>query len=302
MMRTMMRLVRQGFADMGLYPWVQVCTLAAVTLMVFLSGLFLITLVTLNHELGTVKGETAFQVYWRAGSEMTIVEEQWGRLKNLPWFTGLKTFTPQQALEELGTRLHGKQASPEKLFPFLTGKNPLPATALVSFAPEEEDTERWLKETAEYLQNLPGVERVLATPLRDELGQAWRKAGRYVMWPTLTFLGLLLGLVVGNTVRLSLFARAHEIEILQLVGAPNWYVRLPLLVNGATVGLLGGCLALVLLRFTFLQVHSLLQFPPLFMEIRFLPLELCLALVALPTLTGMVASYLAVRGDPSRSM
>ena len=294
MMRTILRLARQGVRDLALNPWAQVFTLAAVTLVAFLSGLFLIALTTLNHQLGTTRGETAFQVYWRPGAPIEAIEEQWKEFQNLPGFSNLRTFSPKDALQELGKRL-GRKDDPQKAFPFLNDKNPLPATALVTFAPNETDIEAWISETSNYFQNLPGVERVTATPLRDELGQAWRKMSRYVMWPSVAFLALVLGLVVGNTIRLSLLARAQEIDILQLVGARNWYIRLPLAVGGALQGIFGGGLALALLGLMHSQVRDVLNFSPLFMEIRFVSWEAALALLLGPTFMGIVAAWTAVK-------
>ena len=299
MIRVVFRLLRQGVTDLKLNPWAQVFTLAAVTLVAFLSGLFLMALTTLNYQLSTVRGETAFQVYWHTGSDMAMVADQWESFHSLPGFVHAKTFSSEQALKELGDRL-GRSSSGKgtlaKEFPFLAEKNPLPPTALVSFAPDEADLETWLARTEEHLRSLPGVERVVATPLRDELGQAWRKVSRYVMWPSITFLTLVLGLVVGNTIRLSMLAKANEVEILRLVGAHTWYIRLPLVVSGGAIGLVGGVLALLLLSFVHLQIRSVLNFPPLLMEIQFLPFELCLALVLVPAAMGMIASWLAVRG------
>ncbi len=295
MIRTIFRLIGQGFRDLSLNPWAQIFTLAAVTLVAFLSGLFLMALTTLNHQLGTARGETAFQIYWHPSADMVQVREQWDGYRHLPGFVTMKGYTPDEALQELGQRLGRTHANLAKNFPFLAEKSPLPATALISFAPRDHDIERWIKETTDYLKRQPDVARVVATPLRDELGQAWRKVSRYVMWPSVTFLALVLGLVVGNTIRLSLLARGHEIEILQLVGARNWYIRLPLIVGGALQGLLGGALALTLLRAIHMQVRDVLNFPPLLMEIRFLPWELSLALMLVPCFMGIAASWLAVR-------
>lgn len=294
MTRTILRLMRQGVRDMGLNPWAQIFTLAAVTLVAFLSGLFLMALTTLNYQLGTTRGETAFQVYWSPGTPPLLIEEQWRDFHHLPGFSSVRTYSPKEALTELGRRL-GRKDDPEAAFPFLAAKNPLPATALVTFAPHETDIERWITETTGYFQNLAGVDRVVATPLRDELGQAWRKMSRYVMWPSVAFLTLVLGLVVANTIRLSLLARSNEIEILQLVGARNWYIRLPLAVGGALQGVLGGVFALVLLRLVHMQVRDVLNFPPLLMEIRFVSWEPALALVLVPTLMGIAAAWTAVR-------
>ncbi len=297
MLRTVFRLIKQGIQDLSFNPWAQIFTLAAVTLVAFLSGLFLMALTTLNYQLGTARGESAFQVYWHPGTDQTIVEAQWNKFNTLPGFTSIKTYSPKDALKELGKKLTKSTINPEKDFAFLASSNPLPPTALVFFAPQEKDIERWIAETTNYFNELPSVQKVVVTPLRDELGQAWRKVSRYVMWPSITFLTLVLGLVVGNTIRLSLFSRANEIEILKLVGAYNWYIRLPLIVGGAVIGFAGGLFALALLKFIHLQIYDALNFPPLLMEIQFLSWQLSLALVLVPMLMGMVASWLAVQED-----
>jgi cell division transport system permease protein len=254
-------------------------------------------LVTLNQQLGMVRGEISFQVYWHRGTDISQIREQWQGYAHIPGFLGVKTFTPEEALEELGKRLGRTSGSLEKEFPFLAEKSPLPATALISFAPNNRNLERWISETTLFLESQPGVSRVVATPLQDELGRAWRKVSKYVMWPSISFLTLTLGLLVGNTIRLSQMARSHETEILQLVGAFNWYIRTPLIINGATLSLSGGLLALGLLFLVHMQVHDVLNFPPLLMEIQFLPWQLMLALLLAPTCMGIAASWLAVRGQ-----
>ena len=67
-------------------------------------------------------------------------------------------------------------------------------------------------------------------------------------------LGLVIGLVfatvamviIGVTIRLTLLQRAREIHIMRLVGATNWFIRGPFLLEGALKGLLGGVLAVAL--------------------------------------------------------
>ena len=298
MTRILFRLVLQGLRDLGLNPWALMLTLAAVSLVAFLAGLFLMALVSLNHQLGTVRGETVFQVYWRPDTEITMIKEQWTSIKHVPGFAQIKTFTPDEALQALGSRLGRSprgSASLAKNFSSLAEKNPLPATALVSFIPDENNFDKWMGEATEYLKGLPGVERVAATPLRDELGHAWRKIAQYVMWPSIGFLCLVLALVVGNTIRLSLVARGQEIEILRLVGAFTWYIRLPLMVSGAAQGFLGGCFALTLLHFVHTHIKDVLNFPPLLIEIRFLPFELMALLLIVPTTMGILGSWTAVK-------
>ena len=54
-------------------------------------------------------------------------------------------------------------------------------------------------------------------------------------------------LLVGNTIRLSLFARRREVEVMRLVGATNWFIRWPFVIEGMVLGAMGGVLAILLL-------------------------------------------------------
>ncbi len=54
-------------------------------------------------------------------------------------------------------------------------------------------------------------------------------------------------LLVGNTIRLSLFARRREVEVMKLVGATDWFIRWPFVLEGLIVGALGGLMAILVL-------------------------------------------------------
>ncbi len=53
--------------------------------------------------------------------------------------------------------------------------------------------------------------------------------------------------LVANTIRLSIFARRREVEVMKLVGATNWFIRWPFVIEGVIVGAMGGILAVLLL-------------------------------------------------------
>ena len=53
--------------------------------------------------------------------------------------------------------------------------------------------------------------------------------------------------LVANTIRLSIFARRREVEVMKLVGATNWFIRWPFVIEGVMVGAFGGILAILML-------------------------------------------------------
>ena len=96
--------------------------------------------------------------------------------------------------------------------------------------------------------------------------------------------------LVANTIRLSIFARRREVEVMKLVGATNWFIRWPFVIEGVIVGAMGGILAILLLtiaketfvdplsdRFALLAAPDTIDFPLLIV----LLLLSCMAVSAL---------------------
>jgi cell division transport system permease protein len=112
-------------------------------------------------------------------------------------------------------------------------------------------------------------------------------------------LGIAAALTVANVVRLALYARKDELDIMNLVGAPLAYVRGPFVMEGLLQGGFGALVALIALGAAFLALRARYLVPLAsalnLSAIHFLPVELCVLLVvggmAVGCLGGVVAAW-----------
>lgn len=289
-MRTILRLIGRGIADIALHPLANMLSITAMTLAVFLGGIFLFALTTIDRELHAVQDEAVWQVFWKPDANMKVVAAQWDDMRALPSLLRMETWTPEQAWESLSEELQQKSLRTN------LKDSPLPATALLVFAPKDVDVTQWEQETRAKLEALPSVAVVTATPLKDEFARVWRGMSMLVIWPSVIFLALVLALVSASSVRLVLAQRREEIAILRLVGAKTWYIRLPLLVSGAFIGLLGGGMACALLTMFYVRVGHLISLPPLLHQIHVPPIEQAVLLFCVPIVMGLLGGWVAVRG------
>ena len=146
-----------------------------------------------------------------------------------------------EALEELGRKIETDEAIE------LLGTNPLPD--LFRVTPEDPDDLAVIEERL-----APGGEPQLAAV--DEVKNREDQTDK-ILSATGLVKALAAGLaallvfasiaLIANTIRLSIFARRREVEVMKLVGATNWFIRWPFVIEGVIVGFLGGLLAVLLL-------------------------------------------------------
>jgi cell division transport system permease protein len=127
------------------------------------------------------------------------------------------------------------------------GSNPLPA----SFRVTPEDPDR-LEEIVQRLEADGQPQFAAIDEVRDREEDTDKILSATGLVKALTAgLAVLLVLasvaLIANTIRLSIFARRREVEVMKLVGATNWFIRWPFVIEGVIVGFFGGLLAVLLL-------------------------------------------------------
>jgi cell division transport system permease protein len=143
----------------------------------------------------------------------------------------------------------------------------------------------------------PGIRSVADyTELLEKLDSLTRVLSLSVFGIAVIMLASAIGLVA-NTLRMGMFARRKEIGIMRLVGATNWFIRVPFLVEGVVAGLIGAGLAIgvlfILQHWFFASIHQSIGFLPLVgvSDVTALVPWIIFAGVAV----ALLASYLAMR-------
>ena len=202
----------------------------------FLLGLFIALGTWVVSWSNHVKKEVIVKVYFAPGASDSQIRSVNTTLDAEPRFVKQVAFVSK---EEALTRMQKRYP---QLVKNLAG-NPLPASLEVTPTHAEfaDDIERSL------IPHPPGVDRI---------NYGKKTANRIISVATvieIVFISAVIilliasTLLIANTIRLSIFARRREIEVMKLVGATNWFVRGPFMLEGLMEGFVGALAAVVLL-------------------------------------------------------
>ncbi|MGL4722389.1 MAG: cell division protein FtsX [Desulfovibrionaceae bacterium] len=290
-LKTFSFLILQGIRDIGLHKYSQFFTYIATTLIIFICGLALMLISTVKTELQDIREEVVFHIYWKNKTDMNVVNKQWLAFDTLPHLSKKETYSPKQAYLLLEKRI-----IPSNVISKEQQNAVLPATAILFFSPKDiTDIPEWIKQTKTTLEALPNVERVFNSPFKDKFSTMWIHLYRYVILPIIILLFISLALIIGNTVALSLHSRKTEVEILHLIGAPEWYILFPLITTSFIQALMGSLSATGMLYITYIYFKDILYLPPLVLELHFPSMFYVTLLFVLPICIGLLGTFFSVK-------
>ncbi|HEY3193460.1 MAG TPA: permease-like cell division protein FtsX [Solirubrobacterales bacterium] len=240
--------------------------IVTVAVTVLLGGVLIPVLQATNGKNNDVRDEVGLRVFLSdvdsAGTPITgggigqqappaQIQELRAKLQAIPHVKAVQFVSKDQAKQILSNRFKGDNR--EDITAQLPGsRNPLPASFNV---------------TPDDLSNLPSVRSAITppgpngqpapiSPLISDIGESRDDANTISTISTAIRVGLLVVsvmlaiaslLLVANTIRLSIYARRREVEVMRLVGATNWFIRWPFMVEGLVCGLIGSAAAIGLL-------------------------------------------------------
>ena len=245
---------------------------------VILLGVLIPIFQTASAKSDEVRGQLNFQVALYADATQGEIDALGRELKGVPHVETVEFVSKAKALEELKADL-GKEKADELTSQL--SENPLPASYRVT--PDDAANLPGIREAIIFTG--PGAERRTISPIvekifdrQDESQKIEQVTGALkIVLTVITALLLLASLMlVGNTIRLSIYTRRREVEVMRLVGASRWFIRWPFMIEGVVVGFTGGLVAILILwlgkitivdplsdSFSFVAAQDNISFPAL---------------------------------------
>lgn len=214
-----------------------IASVLTVTLSMFILGVFLSAVLNINHMASYLENQVEMTVYLKDGLTTDQVMGIGKYLKAQPGMKEIKFTNKDQAMKEFRERMGDQQG----LLDAING-NPLPASYQMSFQTPEQ-----LKTAAEVVAKYQGVETVQYG--KDIIEQLY-KVAQVIRLSGIVLIVFLAGaelFIISNTIRLTVFARRREIQIMKYVGASNGFIRWPFLFEGMVIGFLGSGFASLIL-------------------------------------------------------
>ena len=237
--------LREALRSMSRNAVPSFAAMASVLVTVLVLGVFIPVVQATTGAANDVRGRVLVNVYMKSNAERADVQRVRRALNEKVDHVGsVEYVSKRRALAEQRKRY------PEAYD--LLGSNPLPDTFRLT--PDKPDNALALRDAL--APSAPGGGRTTIDPAIDQVKNSRDDtqkilAATRVVKLTTGLLAVLLVvasvLLVSNTIRLSLFSRRREVEVMKLVGATDWFIRWPFVIEGIVLGALGGLLAIVLL-------------------------------------------------------
>ncbi|MBY0308883.1 MAG: permease-like cell division protein FtsX [Phycisphaerales bacterium] len=221
---------------------VSIAATVTVLIAVFILGAFIPSFLYVQSTVDSQKQKVDVDVFISDAATVDQVnglQTQIEALKTQGQITEFRYVSKDDALVELRERLRDPSILEE-----LPG-NPLPA----KFNLQPTDPEN-AEGIIAALDGHPAIDQELGISYGKETADRLLSVARFIQWAGLGLITILLVasiLLIGNTIRLSIFARRREVEVMKLVGATNWFIRWPFVIEGVICGLIGAVLSVALL-------------------------------------------------------
>jgi cell division transport system permease protein len=289
--RTMRRHVREGFLSLRRNGWMTFASVSAVAVTLMLVGVFLAVIMNVNHIGTSLEKDVEIRVL----VDLTATPQQQQVLKknltDLNHVTSVKFSSKKQELNNL-IKSMGDDGKAFKLF---EQENPLNDTFIV-----KTDSPETIAPIAKKIEKIQYADKVIYGKKQVQKLFNFVSVGRNV--GIVLIFGLLFTamFLISNTIKITIFARRREIEIMRLVGATNNFIRWPFLLEGLALGVMGAFIPVVILYSGYNVIYKMMMTKlagTMFTLLPFSPFvyQLSGILFLIGALIGMWGSVMSIR-------
>lgn len=281
--------IKETYKSIRRNGFMSFASISTVAVSLLVLGMFLMIFLNTNNLAQYLENQVQISVYMQDSATDKELASVKDKLTKMPGVVKVTQVNKQQALERFKKRL-GDQ---EQLLNSLGKENPFPN----SFEVQVDNPDR-IKVLTPQIGQLAKVETAkFGQEVVEHLFQLTKilRLGGIVL---VVFLAMATLFIISNTIRLTVFARRKEVIIMKYVGATDWFIRWPFLLEGMTLGFFGAVVAFVLINSIYAslldRIHATLAFLPLLPTSPLL-LYVDLFLLAAGTGIGALGSYISLR-------
>ncbi len=264
-----------------------VISVATVTVSLLVFGIFLLVSVNITHLANFMASKLEIRVYLKDSVGESDVSMFRDRLRAMPQVKKLEYVSREEGWKQFQT------SYPTMALGEMITQNPLPNSFRVFVVDDSQFVSfaKYLSSIEEY------VEDVTYGDIMAERIQMLYRFCRYSGYILVGLLTMATLMIVMNTIRLTVIARQAEIEIMQLVGATNPFIRAPFLIEGFLIGVIGSLLSVGILRpmYSYLAIEFQKKVP--FVPLVYDPVTLryvYFAITGAGIFLGTVGAFIAV--------
>ena len=287
--RTIEYYIREVFISLRRNNWMSVASIGTVAVSLFIFGMFLMMVMNMNKLAENMESQVQINVYLLDKVDREQARDIEKDLKEIEGVESVGFVTKDEAMERFKDRL-GDQKT---LLDALDETNPLPDSFEVTVTNPD-----LVKSAAEKMEKLDGVECAkYGQDVMEHLFEITRllRIFGFTLMLVLAFATLF---IISNTIRLTVFARRKEIAIMKYVGATDWFIRWPFVMEGMVLGLFGSIIAAMVLRTAYTamaeKVYETLAFFPLIPEQPFLT-YITIVVVISGMVVGAIGSAVSIK-------
>lgn len=280
-LRVVFKSIRRNF-------WLSLASVLTVMVSLVILGASVFFLVNANNMAKDFESQLEIAVFTQDKLGQEDVQTLQHQIEGLSGISSVELVPKEQALKDMSQSMGSSS-----LVSDLGGTNPFPDKFTVQVSDPQQ-----VQSTADQIQGLKGVERV-------RYGQGIvEQLLSFTRWLRWIGLGVVLAFAVASLVLISLnikmnvFSRRREIQIMKLVGASNSFIRWPFLVEGMFLGLIGGLLAILLVGSGYQwlagHVRATLTFMPVVQD-SYLINQVLGALLVVGMAIGAIGSAISIR-------